>query len=58
MADNNIKIYHSRYSKLIKLLDFLTVNILIFIYLKYFLHRTLYRFRARWNYLFISIHKN
>lgn len=34
MADNNIKIYHSRYSKLIKLLDFLTVNVLIFIYLK------------------------
>ena len=42
MADNNIKIYHSRYSKLIKLLDFLTVNVLIFIvlifiYLKYFI---------------------
>ncbi len=36
MADNNIKIYHSRYSKLIKLLDFLIVNVLIFIYLKYF----------------------
>lgn len=36
MADNNIKIYHSRYSKLIKLLDFLTVNVLIFIYLKDF----------------------
>lgn len=36
MADNNIKIYHSRYSKLIKLLDFFTVNVLVFTYLKYF----------------------
>ncbi|MBV8043657.1 undecaprenyl-phosphate glucose phosphotransferase [Pluralibacter sp.] len=31
-----MKIYNSRYSKLIKLLDFFTVNILFFTYLKYF----------------------
>ena len=31
-----MKIYNSRYSKLIKLLDFFTVNILVFTYLKYF----------------------
>lgn len=31
-----MKIYNSRHSKLIKLLDFLTVNILFFTYLKYF----------------------
>ena len=36
MADSKIKIYNVRYSKLMKLLDFFTVNALIFIYLKYF----------------------
>lgn len=36
MADSKIKIYNARYSKLMKLLDFFTVNILVFIYLKYF----------------------
>lgn len=36
MADSKIKIYNVCYSKLMKLLDFFTVNALIFIYLKYF----------------------
>lgn len=36
MADSKIKIYNVRYSKLMKFLDFFTVNALIFIYLKYF----------------------
>ncbi|WP_434636232.1 undecaprenyl-phosphate glucose phosphotransferase [Klebsiella sp. I138] len=36
MADSKIKIYNARYSKLMKLLDFFTVNALVFIYLKYF----------------------
>jgi len=36
MTDSTIKIYNARYSKLMKLLDFFTVNLFIFAYLKYF----------------------
>ncbi|MGS3241898.1 hypothetical protein [Klebsiella michiganensis] len=36
MTDSTIKIYNARYSKLMKLLDFIAVNLFIFAYLKYF----------------------
>lgn len=33
MTDSTIKIYNARYSKLMKLLDFIAVNLFIFAYL-------------------------
>ncbi|STS88553.1 Capsular polysaccharide synthesis enzyme CpsA [Klebsiella variicola] len=56
MTDSKIKIYSTRYSNIMKLLDFFSVNIFIYVYLivlDLVPHPFVY---ITWDYLFINIY--